>query len=569
MSRRSSAGPPAPLEAAPAHGEQVDRARTWGWGPDFAGRPVLAPGFECLLRRTLRVEREPPPRARLEDTRLPASALPASACERLRSIVGEAGIAVDEASRLSRAAGKSYEDLVRLRAGEVGDAPDAVVRPGSHEDLAAVIELCASEGIAVIPFGGGTSVVGGVEPDHGGFEAAVSLDLRRLDRLVDLDERSLTATFEAGIRGPAAEALLAARGLTLGHFPQSFEYASLGGYLATRSAGQASSGYGRIDDLVLGLRCATPAGELRVDPVPASAAGPSLLELVVGSEGLFGVITEATLAVRRSPQARRYEGWSFGSFAAGAEAFRALAQAGAAPDVSRLSDPGETGIALAQTAAGGGLEPRALGRYLRLRGHGRPCLAVVGWEGASEEVARRRRGAARVLRAAGGVPLGTRPGLAWARSRFEGPYLRDDLLDLGILAETLETAITWERLDSLYRAVSSALHRSLHQGGTPPLVGCHVSHLYRTGASLYFTVLARARRGGEIEQWQVAKAAASDAIVAAGGTITHHHAVGRAHRPWMAAEVGALGVEVLRAVKSRLDPAGIMNPGKLIPPEQG
>lgn len=564
MSGRAGQRPPNPLEAAPAAGAALERRRVWGWGPDDAGRPTLPASVRELLCRILEVDGDPPARLSLEEVGLSASGLPAGARERLRAAVGQEGVAEDAAARVRHAAGKSYEDLVRLRAGDVGGAPDAVVAAASHDAVATVLAICAEEGVAVVPFGGGTSVVGGVEPERGRFEAVVALDLRRLDRLVALDERSLTATFEAGIAGPAAEALLDARGLTLGHFPQSFEYATLGGYLATRSAGQASTGYGRIDDLVLGLRCATPEGELRVEPVPASAAGPSLLELLVGSEGVLGVITEATLALHRRAACRRYEAWSFASLEQGAEAFRALVQRDAAPDVARLSDAGETGLALAQGAAAGSVGARALGRYLRARGHARPCLAVVGWEGSNEEVGHRRARTRRLLRAGGGVGVGTRPGLAWSRSRFEGPYLRDDLLDLGILAETLETATTWDRLEPLYRAVAGALHASLGERGTPPLVGCHVSHLYRTGASLYFTVLARQQRGSQLEQWAAAKAAASDAIVRAGGTITHHHAVGRAHLPWMEAEAGELGVEALRAVKARLDPVGIMNPGKLI-----
>ena len=556
--------PLAPLDAVPGAGVESERGRTWGWGPEGSGRPELAPVVRTLLKRALAVEEAPPPRARLDEVPLPKPGLSSGARRGLEAVVGEDAVDASSAARIRRAAGKSYEDLLRLRAGDVGDAPDLVVRPAARDEVAAVLELCAEEELAVIPFGGGTSVIGGVEPERGRFTAVVALDLGRLDRMVALDERSLTATFEAGVRGPVAEALLDARGLTLGHFPQSFEYATIGGYVATRSAGQASTGYGRIDELVLGLRCATPAGELRVDPVPASAAGPSLLELLVGSEGTLGIITEATLEVHARPEQRRYEAWSFPSFAAGAEALRALAQAGAAPDVSRLSDAGETGLALAQAAAGGALSARGLGRYLRLRGHRRPCLAIVGWEGARDEVARRRSSSGRVLRAGGGVALGARGGLAWARSRFESPYMRDDLLDLGILAETLETATTWNRLDSLYRAVSGALHTALSERGTPPLIGCHISHLYRAGASLYFTILARQERGAEIEQWRAAKACASEAIVAGGGTITHHHAVGRAHLPWMAAEVGELGLEALRAVKQHLDPAGIMNPGKLL-----
>ncbi|HLL87004.1 MAG TPA: FAD-binding protein, partial [Thermoleophilaceae bacterium] len=461
---------PGPLEAVPRTVSPDGRGRLAGWGGEGPGRPGLAPPARDLLRRLLALDAPPAPPAKLDELELPEAALPRGARERLHALVGAQHVGEDRLARASHAAGKSYDDLVRLRAGDARTAPDAVVRPGSHDEVSAVLAACAEERVAVVPFGGGTSVVGGVDALRGRFETVVAVDLARLDRLLALDAPSLLATFEAGISGRRAEALLDGQGLTLGHFPQSFEHATLGGYLVTRSAGQASTGFGRFEQLVLGLRCATPSGELRVDPVPASAAGPSLRELIVGSEGAFGVVTEATLAVRPRPAERRYEGWWFPTFEAGTESFRALAQAGAAPDVARLSDPGETRLALAQAAAGGGLGARALRPYLRVRGQPRPCLAVVGWEGEPRENAARRRRALPRLRAAGGVPLGGRPGRAWARSRFEGPYLRDDLLDLGALTETLETAATWSRLLPLHRAVTAALERSLTEGGTPPLV---------------------------------------------------------------------------------------------------
>ena len=567
--RLSSDEPPGPLEVAP--GDFLTGDRWWGWGGEGEARPRLSPAARDLLRGMVGVRGDARAAVPLERVDLPEPALSSAVRERLRALVGEEHVLDDRASRVARAGGKSYEDLVRLRSGDGSAAPDAVVRPGSHDEVAAVLAACAEARLGVVPFGGGTSVVGGVDAtpraaEAAGLEAIVSLDLGRLDRLLHVDARSLTVTFEAGLGGARAEALLAGQGLTLGHFPQSFEHATIGGYLVTRSAGQASTGYGRFESLVRGLRCATPAGDIRVDPFPATAAGPSLRELLVGSEGAFGVVTEATLAVRPRPAARRYEGWSFPTFAAGLEAFRGLAQTGPAPDVARLSDPAETALALAQSAAGGGMASHALQRYLRLRGHRRGCLAVVGYEGEPDEVRGRARRAAGVIRSHGAVRLGAAPGRAWARSRFEGPYLRDDLLDLGILVETLETATTWSRLDGLYRAVREALERALAAQGTPPIVGCHVSHVYGSGASLYFTVLARAQQEGEIEQWRAAKQAAGDAIVAAGGTITHHHAVGTAHRDLLEAEIGAVGIASLRAVKERLDPAGIMNPGKLLPP---
>jgi alkyldihydroxyacetonephosphate synthase len=539
--------------------------RWWGWGEEGAPEPHLPAGAAAFLRSELGVEEQHRPHVPLEQVRLAEPALPEDVLRRLAGAVGEQNVRQDRLERVLHAAGRSYPDLVRLRSGDASGAPDAVVLPESEHAVVEVLAACDAEGVAVVPFGGGTSVVGGVEPLRDGFGSLIALDLRRMDRLVDSDRVSLSATFEPGVTGPRAEALLAGRGLTLGHFPQSFEYATIGGYVATRSAGQASTGYGRIDELVLGLRCVAPAGVVEAKALPASAAGPSLRELLVGSEGTLGVITEATLSVRPLPTERRYEGWSFRSFDEGCQAFRALEQTHASPDIARLSDEHETRLSFALASSGSTAE-RAGRAYLRLRGHEGGCLAIVGFEGEPKEVGARRSRVRRLLRSAGGLALGERPGSAWVRGRYAGPYLRDVLLDRGVLVETLETATTWTHLSELYEAVGTALRDSLAARGTPPLVLCHVSHLYPSGASLYFTFLARQEQGAELEQWRAAKTAAGDAIVAHHGTITHHHAVGRDHVPWMSAELGRLGVELLRAAKERLDPRGIMNPGKLLPP---
>lgn len=545
--RPTAGGPADPL---------APRMRWWGWGVDRDAVP-LPPAAEALLGAAIGWTPRATPAVALHDVALPPPALAAEVRAGLEAIVGAGQVRDDRLMRVAHAVGRSLTDLLRIRAGDGSTAPDAVVFPADHDEVAAVLTACARAGVAVVPFGGGTSVVGGVETVRGGFAGAIALDLARLDG-VDVDERSLLATLGAGLTGPQAEAALAARGLTLGHFPQSFEFATVGGFVATRSAGQASTGYGRIDALVRGLRMATPAGELAVAPVPASAAGPALRELLVGSEGTLGVITQATLRVHRAPVARRTEAWAFPSFAAGCEAFRALEQAGAAGTVMRLSDEDESRMTLATAG------DRRVRAYLRLRGQRTPCLAIVAHEGTAREVRLRSLRALRALRRADGAYLGTGAGEAWRRGRFTAPYLRDALLDRGVLVETLETATTWSGLADLYAAVRAALRQALDAAGTPPLVGCHVSHLYPTGASLYFTVMARQAPGDGLEQWRAAKSAASEAIVAHGATITHHHAVGRDHAPWLAHENGALGLEALRALKSTLDPTGIMNPGKLL-----
>jgi alkyldihydroxyacetonephosphate synthase len=504
-------------------------------------------------------ETDPSPPVELADVSLrPPAALP----EQLVGAVGAEGVRTQNEDRLRHAAGMSYPDLVRLRSGRLEDAPDAVVVPADRGQVAAVLEACAREGVAVVPFGGGTSVVGGVDPLRGRFERLISLDLARL-RWVDVDRRSLTARLGPGLTGPDAERALAAARVTLGHFPQSFEYATIGGFAATRSAGQASTGYGRFDDLVTAVRLDTPSGELRTLDTPHSAAGPALRELVLGSEGAFGVITDVAVRVRPVPEARHYEAWMAPDFPSGAEIVRRLVQGGSSPDVIRLSDREETRVSLALSGSGGAAR-RAFDAYVRLRRRSGGCILITGWEGDREAVQRRRSLAGRLLRTGGAIRLGTRPGRAWYRGRFEGPYLRDELLDLSYMVETLETAHTWTRLEELYGSVRNAIRAALDGQGTPGLVLCHLSHAYRDGASLYFTFLARRRSGSEIEQWRAVKRAACVAIVGAGGTITHHHAVGRDHAPYMRAEVGERGLETLRAVKERLDPAGVMNPGKLV-----
>ncbi len=375
---------------------------------------------------------------------------------------------IDTETRVRHAAGRGYADLVRLRSGDFSGAPDAVLIPASAEQVAAVLAACAEHGVAVVPFGGGTSVVGGVEPlrgaPRGGDHArpvAAGLASARWTRCRSRPPSARVCSARA------AEAALGSRGLTLGHFPQSFEFSTVGGWVATRSAGQASTGYGRIDELVEGLRMCAPAGELVLEPVPATAAGPSLLELAVGSEGTLGVITEATLRVRPAPQERIYEGWSFASFAAGCEAFRALEQRGASPDVARLSDEEETRLSMAQAGEG---RAQRLGRaYLKARGREGGCLAIVGFEGSSDDVSRRQKRTGSLLRAAAASRWASRPGRAWEHGRFAGPYLRDVLMDRGIMVETLETAGSW-----------SAPGRAARRGGGRP---ARVAHRPRHAAA--------------------------------------------------------------------------------------
>ena len=532
--------------------------RYWGWGEDDRA-PALNEGLLAWLSGALGGMGDPVAPAPLEAFAERPVRLGRKDLARIERLVGPGGLSTGLGQRVVHAAGKGYPDIVRMREGGKTRLPDAVVWPDDRQAASGVLELCARRGIAVVPFGGGTSVVGGVEPLRGDHRAVITLDTSRLRQVLAIDPVSRTARLGAGLRGPEAEYALKAQGLTLGHFPQSFEYSTVGGWVATRSAGQASSGYGRIDDLVRGVRLVAPAGALDLDAVPASAAGPDLRELVVGSEGALGLITDADLEVAPQPEEVRYEAFLFPSFAAGAQALRRLAQDELQPEVARLSDEDETAFYL--VAAGlEGTRRRLLERYLGARGVelGSSAMAILGWEGERDSCHRRRSAAMDSLRRCGAVSIGSGPGRAWARGRFDGPYLRDELMARGVMVETLETATVWTNADNLYRSVRNAL------GEEAPVVGCHISHVYPTGCCLYFTFLTRQEPGNLVGQWERVKGSACRAIVEAGGTITHHHGIGADHRRYLKREDGRTGIRILRSAKATVDPAGVMNPGKLV-----
>lgn len=520
-----------------------------GWG-DPARATELPRGVRTLLPLMLGRVPRPGPAPAIDDVEVAESRLTAEDVDALRGIVGTEHVRTDAVTRLRRAGGRSTPDLLRRRAGRQ-TAPDAVVRPASHDQVATVLRMAADRNLAVVPFGGGTSVVGGVDPDAGVHRAVIALDLARISGLVRFDGISSEAVLLAGTRAPEAERLLAEQGFELGHYPQSFRYATIGGFAAARSSGQNSAGYGRFDAMVTGIRMATPTGDLELGRAPGSAAGPDLVRLLLGSEGAFGVITEVRVRVHRTPAERIVESWTFPDFASGAAALRSVVQGGGGPTVIRLSDEAETGVSLAQ-----------IGRIGKVLAKG--ASAVTVFEG--EDAHHRRARTAALMSEAGGTSSGQGAAEDWARTRFDGPYLRDALLDAGVFCETLETATTWSNLLTLRAAVTAALKDGFADAGARSFVMCHVSHVYPTGASLYFTVLAGIK-GDPLGVWDGVKHRVGDAIMAAGGTITHHHAIGRDHAPWLAEEIGETGIRILRAVKRELDPKGVMNPGVLIPAE--
>ncbi|HYW03054.1 MAG TPA: FAD-binding oxidoreductase [Gammaproteobacteria bacterium] len=529
--------------------------RRWnGWGDDSRYFPVPG-GARTFLEQELG-RATPLPDAGLETV---AASVPDS------RLPPRDGLYTDPGARIRHARGQSLPDWLAMRSGQFGSFPDAVAYPETARDVRQLIEFAHRSGAAVIPWGGGTSVAGHVTP-AAGDRPVITLDTRRMNLLTNLDPVSRLATFGAGASGPQVEAQLRARGHVLGHFPQSWEYSTLGGWIATRSSGQQSLRYGRIEQLFAGGRLVTPKGPLDVPTVPASAAGPDLRGWILGSEGRMGLLTQATVRVRPIPEHESFHVLFFPDWSAGAAAVREAVQAGIELSMLRLSNPAETRTQL--TLAGHEWSVRMLERYLAIRGAGTgKCMLTFGVTGRRDQCSNALQQSLALFRAHGGVSAGSGLGRRWARARFRSPYLRDSLWELGYAVDTLETAVDWPRVDPTMWGVERALRQALEDEGEPVHAFSHLSHVYTQGSSIYTTYLFRVADGYEatLERWRRLKHAASREIVARGGTISHQHGVGTDHAPYLAAEKGTLGIAAIRAACVHLDPDGTMNPGKLVP----
>jgi alkyldihydroxyacetonephosphate synthase len=468
------------------------------------------------------------------------------------------------AGRVLHAAGQSFPDWVAMRFGQYPAFPDGVAYPSSAADIAALLRYASETGARLTPYGGGTSVVGHINPLPG-ERPTLTVDMRRISRLQQLDDSCHKATFGAGISGPDLEAQLRARGYTLGHFPQSFEQSTLGGWVATRSSGQQSLYYGRIERLFLGGTVYTPQGVLELPAVPASAAGPDLRQLVLGSEGRLGIIAEATVQITPIPERELFYGVFFPSFEQGFRAVRQLAQERLPLSMLRLSNAHETRANLAM--AGHSRLIEYMRRYLGMRGAGQDaCLLIISATGARAMVNAALRRALDVARACRGISLGAPLGQQWAKNRFRGAYLRNTLWEHGYGVDTLETALSWYEVPATIDRIEEALRAALRPLGERALAFSHLSHVYPTGSSIYTTYLFRlAPTASEtMRRWLALKSAASQVVVACGGTISHQHGVGLDHMPYLAAEKGTLGIGALRQILAHFDPEGLMNPGKLV-----
>jgi alkyldihydroxyacetonephosphate synthase len=523
------------------------RRSHWGWGyeDERPSRKELRSTAAFLAGHLGFGSPEPDEPVPLSEVAMPAPRL--SAPERLAAICSS-----DPYERALHCYGRSYRDLLRGFRGEFGRPPDVVAHPRGEQEVQEILDWALQAGAAVIPFGGGTSVVGGVEAAvEDGFAGVVTIDLTALDRVLEVDRVSLAARIQAGARGPRLEQQLAADGLTLRHFPQSFELSTLGGWIATRAGGHFATLYTHIDDLVESVRALTPAGVWESRRLPGSGAGVSPDRMLIGSEGTLGLITEAWVRVRERPMHRASVPVTFAHFADGAAAVRELSQSGLHPSNCRLIDAAEARV----TGAGDGTHAllvlgfesahHPVGTWMSV------ALECCGDHGGSWE--RRESGADRAVE-------------SWREAFLRAPYLRDTFVAMGILSETFETAITWDRFDSFHDEVSARAIEAVREACGAGSVTCRFTHVYPDGPAPYYTILAPVRRGAELEQWAAIKRAASDAVTEGGGTITHHHAVGRDHRPWYDRQRPEPFAQALRGAKAAVDPTGALNPGVLIDP---
>ena len=544
----------------------------WGWGDVDAGFNSEAhPGFWPYAKSALGIEgesRRTPP-VPLEAVQLPEPAVNTRFSAELKSALRTDQVCDSSYERVVHAYGKGFRDLFRLRHGSAEGAPDVVIYPENEDEVLVTLRAAARHDVMVIPFGGGSNISGCLERMETRRMAA-SLDMHRMRRVLAVDAESFTARVEAGAFGPDLEEQLSTHGMTLGHFPDSFVHSTLGGWIATRSAGMQSDKYGKIEDMVVALRMVTPDGVLSTRPVPKCSNGIDVNHLCIGSEGTLGVITEATMRVHPRPESRVVPAYLFPQFEAGVQAMRECVRRECTPSMVRLSDPDKTALSLAfkpPSSRISNVVSKIFKRYLRSKGFNLPhaCMMLTAFEGPSAEVARRLRHVSAIYRKFGGVSLGAGAGKSFEATKYDFPHIRDFLLDRDVTTDVSETSTAWSNILPLYRATMESLRAGISDSGEPPWAGCHISHTYRTGASLYFTFGFVQQRGHELEQYLKVKRAAQQSFMDHGATLSHHHAVGTEHLPWLAADISPLGVRAVAALKQGLDPHNIMNPGRLQP----
>ncbi len=546
----------------------------WGWGSEgvhftHEDKPDLAPFITEVLGMPIGKPTEKP--IPFDDLSIPPPSLPDGLRADLHAALGPAFVSIDPLDRIVHARGKSLRDLILQRRGELSRVPDVVTRPGNEDEVTMLMQAAVISDAVVIPFGGGSSISGSLEAAPGEVRPVISVDLERLNKVLAIDSSSRLARVQAGVFGPHLEEQLGAQGYTFGHFPDSFEHSTLGGWIATRSSGMQSDRYGDIADLTRGLRVVTPSGTLVVRAVPATSTGPSVREMVLGSEGRLGIITEATVHVRPIPERRTILGYLFPTWADGLGAVRDIAAGECSVSVTRVSDPHETQFSFAsrvRPTVADKLQSKALRMFLRRRlGYDldQMCLSFIGYEGSEHHVAQQRRAVGKLIKRHGGLCIGSGPGALYDQKKFDIPHIRDFLLDRGAPGDVSETAMPWSRLLPVYDAVTAAAHGAFAEVGVQGYLMCHLSHSYHSGACLYFTFAFRPSAGGDmLAEYDVVKSAIQQAFVDNGATLSHHHAVGTEHARWLEQDISTPGVAMLRALFEGTDPGRRLNPGKIV-----
>jgi alkyldihydroxyacetonephosphate synthase len=552
----------------------MGQAKWWGWGDEtvaftHADKPGLAPFLERALGLDVRGTTSRP--AAFDDLDIPESTLSPALRSELEAATGSAHVSTDALDRVVHARGKSLRDLVRHRRGDVGRLPDVVVRPGDEDELTAVVRAAIDADAVVIAFGGGTNISGSLEAPADEERDIVSVDLGRMDRVLAIDDAARLARVQPGVFGPHLEEQLNARGWTVGHFPDSFSYSTLGGWIATRSSGMQSDRYGDVADLTRAVRVVTPAGVLATRPVPHTSTGPSVREMVLGSEGRLGIISEATVHVHRVPEQRLILGYLFPDWPSALAAMHDIAASEASPSVTRVSDANETQFSFAtrkDPSPIDRLKSKALSTYLQRRRNfdlEAMCLSFIGYEGTKDHVSAQRKLVGRIVARHGGLSIGASPGELYDQKKFDTPYIRDYLLDRGALADVSDTAAPWSALPTVYGSVMAnarAAFDDLHVRG---YIMCHLSHSYHSGACLYFTFGFKPSEVREpLEEYDVIKSTIQQTFVDSGATLSHHHAVGTEHASWLEQDISAPGVAMLRALFDGMDPGANLNPDKIV-----
>jgi len=546
----------------------------WGWGEEEVAfthedKPALAPFLERAIGIDVRRDGLRP--VAFADLDIPEPSLSQSLRADLEEAVGTDHVSTEPLDRVAHARGKSLRDLVRHRRGDVGRLPDVVVRPGTEDEVSAIVRVAIDADAVVIPFGGGTNISGSLEAPAEEERTVISVDLGRMDQVLAIDDASRLARVQPGVFGPHLEQQLNARGWTVGHFPDSFTHSTLGGWIATRSSGMQSDKYGDAADLTRAVRVVTPTGVLATRPVPHTSTGPSVREMILGSEGRLGVITEATVHVHRVPERRTILGYLFPDWARALAAMHDIAAGEASPSVTRVSDANETQFSFATRKDPSPLDrvkSKALTTYLERRRDfdlDALCLSFIGYEGSKAHVARQRKLVGRVVAAHGGLCIGASPGELYDQKKFDTPYIRDYLLDRGALADVSETAAPWKALPILYDNVMANAQKAFDDLGVHGYIMCHLSHSYHAGACLYFTFGFKPSGDREpLEEYDAVKSAIQQTFVDSGATLSHHHAVGTEHAAWLEQDISAPGVAMLRALFDGVDPGANLNPGKIV-----